>query len=96
MGQVINATPTTIDDVLILDADRSVSGQDGGAFSSLAETEGVETLPAALAARLFSSDDAINHVYTGSNGIVIRRTGGWPYDAQAAAIDVVENFFVFY
>ncbi|MBT8201393.1 MAG: hypothetical protein KJO36_12840 [Acidimicrobiia bacterium] len=96
MGQEINVSATSIDDVLILDTDRTVSGQDGGGFSTVAETEGDDSFPARLAARLLTSDDQINHVFAASNAIVVRRNGGWPADAEAAAIDVVESFFVFY
>jgi hypothetical protein len=96
MGQPIEVTPTVVDEVLILDADRSVSGQDGAGYSSTAEAESNESFPAKLAVALFASDDAINHVFAGSNGIVIRRSGGWDSATQADAVSVVQNFFVFY
>ncbi len=96
MGQQITASVTRIDDLLVLDTDRSVSGQDGAGFSAVSETEGDDSFPARLAARLLESDDQINHVFTASNTIVVRRTGGWNPAAEAGAVDIVESFFVFY
>jgi len=96
MGQPIQVTETVVDDVLVLDADRSVSGQDGAGFSSMSEAASDDSFPAKLALSLFESDDAINHVFSGSNGIVIRRTDGWDSTSQASAVSVVESFFVFY
>ena len=96
MGQEIQVTATVMDDVLVMDADRSISGQDGAGFESADEAAAVESFPAMLATKLFESDDSINHVFAGSNGVVIRRTGGWDTLSEGNALLVVKNFFVFY
>jgi len=96
MGQAISVTGTMAGDSVIYEADRSLSGQDGGAYESIEDTADDATFPARLAARLFETDDAVNRVFAGSNGIVIRRRGGWdPSDVDRIG-SVIEEFFVFY
>ena len=96
MGQVIKVTGSVAGDSAIFDADRSLSGQDGGAYDSLEATADDPTFPAQLAARAFETDSAITRVFAGSNGIVVRRAGGWS-DADVARISfLIEEFFVFY
>lgn len=96
MGQVINVTGSVAGDSAIFEADRSLSGQDGGAYESIEATVDDPTFPARLAARAFESDPAINRVFAGSNGVVVRRDGGWS-DADLARITgLIEEFFVFY
>lgn len=96
MGQVINLTGLIAGDSAIFEADRSLSGQDGGAYESLEATLDDSTFPARLAARAFESDSAISRVFAGSNGIVVRRDGGWT-DADLARISgLIEEFFVYY
>jgi hypothetical protein len=96
MGQIINVTGTVTGDSAIFEADRSLSGQDGGSFDSIEATTDNPTFPARLAARVFEADDAITSVFTGSNGVVVRRDGGW-MDADVGRIGtVIEAFFVFY
>ena len=96
MGQVINVTGTVAGDTAIFEADRSFSGQDGGAYESIDETIEDSTFPAQLAARAFEADPAITRVFSGSNGVVIRRDGGWS-DAELARLRrLIEEFFVFY
>ncbi len=96
MGQIINVTGTVTGDSAIFEADRSLSGQDGGAYESIEATADDSTFPSRLAARVFEEDSAVNRVFAGSNGVVVRRTGGWS-DADVARIGrVIEEFFVFY
>lgn len=96
MGQLINVKATVLEDVVVFESDRSISGQDGLSFGSLEAASTSVTFPARLATRLFESDPAIDHVFGGSNGIVVRRTGGWPSDVLESVTTVVERFFVFY
>ena len=96
MGQIINVTGTIAGDSAIFDADRSLSGQDGGAYDSVEETADDPTFPAQLAARVFEADPAVTRVFAGSNGVVVQRTGGWSQDSLDAISDVIERFFVFY
>lgn len=96
MGQIISVEGTIVGDSAIFDADRSLSGQDGGAYESLEETADDSTFPAQLAARVFEADSAVNRVFAGSNGIVVRRSGGWSEADLNAIGSVIEEFFVFY
>jgi hypothetical protein len=96
MGQIINVTGMVSGESAIFEADRGLSGQDGGSFESIEATADDPTFPARLAARVFESDDAVNRVFAGSNGVVIGRTGGWT-DSDVSRIGaVIEEFFVFY
>ena len=96
MGQIINVTGTVSGESAIFEADRGLSGQDGGSFESIEETVDDPTFPARLAARVFESDNAVNRVFTGSNGVVIRRSGGWTDSDVSNVGTVIEEFFVFY
>jgi hypothetical protein len=96
MGQIINVTGTVAGDSAIFEADRSLSGQDGGAFESLEQTVDDPSIPAHLAARVFECDPAVNRVFAGSNGVIVRRTGGWDSDQVDRIGDQIEQFFVFY
>lgn len=96
MGQVIHVTGSTAGDAAIFEADRSLSGQDGGAYESREETDGDPTFPARLAARAFDSDSAITRVFAGSNGIVVHRQGGWSEAEMARMGSLIEEFFVYY
>lgn len=96
MGQIINVTGTVAGDSAIFEADRSLSGQDGESFASIEATVDDITFPARLAAEVFGADAAVSSVFTGSNGVVVRRDGGWS-DADVTRIGaVIEEFFVFY
>ncbi len=96
MGQTIEIHHTRrIGDVLVIDTDRSLTGQDGEAYSP-GYTTGSATFPARLAERLFEADGAIDRVHVMSNAVTIRRTGGWTEGAAQAAAETVADFFVFY
>jgi len=96
MGQIINLTGTVTGDSVVFEADRSLSGQDGGAFESIEETADDVTFPARLAARVFEEDTAVTRVFAGSIGLVIRRDGGWTDSDVARVGTVIEELFVFY
>lgn len=94
MGQPISVDEVTqLGEVLLVNADRSFSGQDGEAFTAAEETG---TFPSQLAARLFGLGVGIDHVYVMSNVLSIRRPGGWDEGQLAVVTDTVENFFRFY
>jgi hypothetical protein len=96
MGQPIDITRTVVGDVLLLDGDRSITGQDGTAYASAEAAVGDERFPGRLAGALFDADAAIDHIFVASNQVVMRRRGGWDDDAAAAAAEIVSGFFVFY
>jgi hypothetical protein len=97
MGQPISVSARTIDDVVVFDTDRSITGQDGAAFAS-AEEAGARPgwFPAELAARLFAADGAVDHVFVASNQVVVRRRGGWSDDDRDGAAAIVSGFFLHY
>lgn len=93
MGQSITVSSMVISDVAIFDTDRSITGQDGQSYSSAADGA---TPPEQLANRLFAADPAVDHVHVLSNTVSVRREGGWPDAALAAAGEIVSDLFVFY
>ena len=94
MGQaVVVNNVVAMGDVLVIDTDRSFTGQDGVALSP--ENPG-EAVPGLLARGLFEVDSAIDHIYVLQNTVTVRRAGGWDDAGTAAVTDVVENFLLFY
>jgi hypothetical protein len=80
-------------DVLILDTDRSFTGQDGMVMSPASPGHAV---PGALAELLFDLGLGIDHVYVLQNTVTVRRPGGWDDEAKAEVTSVVEGFLLFY
>lgn len=96
MGQTIEISGSRhIGDVLVIDTDRSLAGQDGEAYTP-GYTTTSETFPARLAERLFEADADIDRVHVMSNAVTISRAGGWPPESRSRAEDVVVRFFRFY
>jgi hypothetical protein len=77
-------------DLLLIDTDRSFTGQQGQVITP---EGGGEDVPANLAARLFRLDMGIDHVYILQNTVTVRRPGGWD-DESAAAVQRVTNGFL--
>jgi hypothetical protein len=97
MGQSINVTSTrVVGDVAVVEGDRSISGQDGAAFSAADQAATGTTLPARLATRVFEAVGGVDHVFVGSNGVVVRRAGGWDDAALRGLEETVAGFFVYY
>ena len=96
MGQLIQLETETVGDVIIVDANRSITGQDGIGYPSVEDAAADDRFPGVLASRIFESDSTIDHVFVGSNGIVVRRRGGFDAAASYAVEAVIRNFFVFY
>lgn len=97
MGQLIEVNATVIDgDVVMLDTDRSITGQDGTTYASAAAAAADERLAGRLAARIFAADDAVDHVFVGSNNVVVHRVAGWDDAAVATVSGVVSQFFLHY
>ena len=99
MGQTIEILDTTvIDQVLVIDTDRSLAGQDGEAFTTTPslDGDGQPSFPARLAARIFERLDGIDHVFVMSNAVSVRRPGGWSDEQIATATRLVSEFFRFY
>ncbi len=96
MGQPITVDAKVVGDVAIFDTNRSLTGQDGAGFGSADDAAAGDGYGAELARRLFAADDAVGHVFVQSNAATVRRGGGWPPEALAAASQVLQDFFVFY
>lgn len=95
MGQrIVLRDSTIIGDVAIFDTDRTISGQDGESFTSLAAAREGISFSARLATRIFEADDAVDSVFVQSNAVTVRRAGGW--DGAAGVGAVIEGFFEFY
>lgn len=97
MGQTIEILSTkAIDRMLIVDTDRSITGQDGEIFNGIEAARRGVTLAARLALRIFESDAAVDHVHAMSNTVTIRRLSGWDAESSDGAAAIVGSFFRFY
>ena len=97
MGQTIQITDSVqVDHVLLVSTDRSLTGQDGESFTGPVSAGAVKTFGGQVAARLFTNDPAIDHIYVMSNALSLRRRGGWDEAAAATALDTISSFFRFY
>jgi hypothetical protein len=96
MGQTIDVKSTVLSDAALFDTDRSITGQDGQGFASAGKAEVDSTAAGRLAARVFESDSAIDHVFVLSNQVTVRRDGGWNDEATGSAAGIIRDFFVFY
>lgn len=96
MGQTIEIRHTRrLGDVLIIDTDRSLSGQDAEAYTPGYTTESA-TFPARLAELLFEVDANIDRVHVISNQVSVKRAGGWTDESATLVADTVSRFFRFY
>jgi hypothetical protein len=94
MGQTVEINHTVqIDDILVIDTDRSFTGQDGQTITPAAPGSAV---PGRLAERLFDLEVGIDHVHVLQNVITLRRPGGWDEDLAGQAIDVAGSFLRHY
>ncbi len=96
MGQPIEVQAQIVGDIAIFDTDRSITGQDGVGFDSAETARTTAGLPARLAVQLLEGDAGLRHVFFLSNTVSARREGGWPEEAQSAAVHAIEQFFLFY
>ncbi|HZD22213.1 MAG TPA: hypothetical protein VE569_02255 [Acidimicrobiia bacterium] len=94
MGQNVEINESvTLGDVLVIDTDRSFTGQDGHTITPNSGRHGV---PGKLADRLFALDLGIDHVYVLQNTITVRRSAGWDEDSTDAVADVTGSFLRYY
>ncbi len=97
MGQTIEIKSVKpIDRVLVIDTDRSLSGQDGESFTGRLLAAQDDTFPAKLAVRLFESDEEIDYIFVQSNTVSVRRLAPWDEASQQATAQVVAEFFRVY
>lgn len=94
MGQIVEIRNTvTMGDLLMIDTDRSFTGQDGHVIARGDDGEGV---PGVLARRLFGLDLGIDHIYVLQNTVTVRRPGGWDEEASHAVSDATHKFLLYY
>ena len=94
MGQNVEIKDTVeMGDVLIIDTDRSFTGQDGHTITPESGGDGV---PGVLASRLFDLGIGIDHVFVLQNTVTVRRSGGWDEDGAGKVSDVTHSFLRFY
>ncbi len=94
MGQNVEIKATVeMGDVLIIDTDRSFTGQDGHTITPDSVGDGV---PGVLASRLFDLGIGIDHVFVLQNTVTVRRSGGWDEDSSGKVSDVTHSFLRFY
>lgn len=108
MGQTIEVRGiSTVGEVLLVDLDRSLTGQDGMVFEpdQMQEHFGVEGAApeerriadlARLATEVFSLDAGINRVHFMSNLVSLSRPDGWPEPARRQLEDRLAGILNFY
>jgi hypothetical protein len=94
MGQdVVIKEKVTIGDVLVVDTDRSFTGQDGHIITLDSELHGV---PGKLATRLFSLDLGVDYLYVLQNTVTVRLPGGWSEESAGVVSDAIGSFLRYY
>lgn len=96
MGQQIEIKSSAVlGAMLVIDTDRSLTGQNGEAFATPQEATGT-TLGAQLAAAMFEVLPSADHVFTASSTVSVRATEPWTDEHVAAATGAVRNFFTYW
>lgn len=94
MGQNVEIRDVVeMGDVLLIDTDRSFTGQDGEAITPDTPGDGV---PGLLASRLFDLGIGIDYVYVLQNQVTLRRSEGWDDSARDQVSDVTRYFLRYY
>ena len=94
MGQNVEINNKVVaGDVLVIDTDRSFTGQDGHSMSPGQEMSGV---PGSLAEKLFDLEMGIDHIHVLQNTVTVRRPGGWDEDSAGKVVDVTNSFLRYY
>ena len=96
MGQTITVESKQAEGFCVFTTDRSLTGQDGARFGSREEAESAADFPGILAARLFASDDSVDHVYIASNDVIVGRSAEWDSTSIDAAATTIKELFRFY
>lgn len=94
MGQNVEIKDTVaMGEILIVDTDRSFTGQDGQVITPQSGGSGV---PAQLAARIFDLGLDVDHVFVLQNTVTVRRPDGWDEDSAGKVTDTTHTFLRFY
>lgn len=91
MGQTVEIRAVNaVGDVMMVDTDRSFTGQDGATITPGSSRSGV---PGLLADRLFGLRLGIDYVFVQQNQVTVRRTGGWD-DGSKEKVGEVTRYFL--
>jgi hypothetical protein len=94
MGQTVELRSiVALGDVIVIDTDRSFTGQDGETSVPGDVGEGV---PGELATRLFDLGLGIDHVFVQQNTVTVRRPGGWDAESKGLVEAVAGTFLRYY
>jgi hypothetical protein len=94
MGQDVRIKDVvTLGDVVIIDTDRSFTGQDGQVITPEQPGTGV---PGLLAERLYALALGIDHVFIQQNAVTVRRPAGWDAALADVVAAVTGSFLRFY
>ncbi len=94
MGQTVVIRDTvTMGNLLLIDTDRSFTGQDG---QSITPDDPGRSVPGLLGERLFALDLGIDHLHVLQNTVSIRRSAEWDDDSVGQVRRVTEEFLRFY
>jgi hypothetical protein len=94
MGQaVVIKNTVTLGDMLLIDTDRSFTGQDGHVVIPDSLGRGV---PARLGQKVFAADESVDYAHVLQNQVSLRRRGGWDEASIARVTGAVEDFLLFY
>ena len=94
MGQNVEIRESvTMGDVLLIDTDRSFTGQDGHVMTPASELHGV---PGLLAEKLFDLGIGIEHIYVLQNTVTVQRAEGWDQETADEVARVTSTFLRYY
>ena len=94
MGQtVVIRDKVTMGNLLLIDTDRSFTGQDG---QSITPDDPGRSVPGLLAEKLFALDLGIDHLHVLQNTVSIRRGAEWDDDSVNRVASATEEFLRFY
>jgi hypothetical protein len=94
MGQtVVIRDLVEMGETILIDTDRSFTGQDG---QTITPDDPGTAVPAQLATELFALDLGIDHVYVLQNTISVRRPGGWDETSSQKVREAAGEFLRFY
>ena len=79
--------------ILLVDTDRSFTGQDG---QNITSDQPGHSVPGLLAGRLFDLGIGIDHIHVLQNTVSVRRDRDWDVEAESTALTAVEDFLRFY
>ena len=94
MGQdVVIKDLVSLGDVIVIDTDRSFTGQDGQASIPSSLADGI---PGLLSERLFGLGLGIDRVFVQQNTVTVRRPGGWDASVTDLVAEETSTFLRFY